>query len=178
MPISRSTKLSAHLFTITTLFFLILMSPVKGAESIILKYGFLEDSISVPELSTFSQTGETSKQLDSYLKLAKQNPETVRRVLSKKIPVDGLMLSKMLNNPVGNLLLDSISEVISTPSEKASRQSLRGALVTSAIEDNNLSLMEVIENYPTEEVHVKGDRLLEIYQQIEGVLSKIPPLNI
>jgi hypothetical protein len=177
MSISTSTKFSAHLLTIITLFFC-LITPVKGAESIILKYGVLEDSLSVSELSTFSETGKTSKHLDSYLKLAKQNPDKVRRVLSQKIPVNGVMLSRMLNNPVGDLLLDSISEVITTPSETASRQSLRGALVTSAIKDNNLSLMEVIENYPTQEVHVKGDRLLEIYQQIEGVLSKIPPLNI
>lgn len=177
MPVSTSTKLSSSIIAIITLF-LTLVSPAKGAESVVLKYGWLQDSLSVSELSTFSETGEKSSKLDSYLKLAKQNPKTVRQVLSQKIPVDGVMLSKMLNNPVGDFLLDSVSEVITTPSEKASRQSLRGALVTSALENNDLSLMEVIENYPTEEVHVKGDRLLEIYQQMEGIFSKIPYLNI
>lgn len=148
----------------------------KGAESIVLKYGFLQDSISVSDLNKFAQTGEKSLKLNMYFKLAKQNPQKIREILNKNIQVNGVALSSMLNNPLGNILLDSVSEVITTPNEKASRQSLRGALITSAMNDNQLNLMEVMMNYPTQEVHVKADRLLEIYQQMEGIFSKIPAL--
>jgi hypothetical protein len=34
--------------------------------------------------------------------------------------------------------------------------------------------MEVAQNYPTEEVHINGDRLMEIYNQIEGILGSLP----
>lgn len=173
---SKFNKLAVNI-TIVTASVLAVNSSAQAAESVILKYGLLEDSINVSELSTFTKTGETSRKLDSYLKLSKQKPQNVREILTQKIPIDGVILSKMLNNPLGDLLLDSISEVITTPSEKASRESLRGALVTSAIEDNNLSLIEIIENYPTQEIHVKGDRLLEIYQQMESILGTISVLK-
>ncbi|MFN6296885.1 MAG: alpha/beta hydrolase, partial [Microcystis sp.] len=35
---------------------------------------------------------------------------------------------------------------------------------------------EVLANYPTSEVHVDGNRLLDLINQIESVLKKMPRL--
>lgn len=151
---------------------------VNAADTIILKYGFLRESISVNELSTFAETGEMSSSLKNYLDLANRNPDTVRKILTEKIPVKGVFLSKILNNTIGERMLDLVSNYIATPSGRASRESLRGALVTSALPDNNLQLIEVLENYPTSEVHVDGDRLAETYFTIKEVIDKIPVIDI
>ena len=42
-----------------------------AADNVIVKYGLLQESISVEELKTFSETGETSPKLDFYLKQVK-----------------------------------------------------------------------------------------------------------
>ncbi len=147
---------------------------VNAAESVILKYGFLRESISVTELSTFAKTGEMSSSLDAHLDLANQNPETVRNVLTQEISVNPILLSQILNSPWGEILLDRVTEFIRTPSGRASRESLRGALVTSALPDKNIRLIEVLENYPTAQVHVEGDRLVEIYSRIQKALEQIP----
>jgi hypothetical protein len=149
---------------------------VMAADAIILKYGLLRQSIPVADLSVFCETGETSSALSYFLRLANQKPENVKNTLCRKISVNGVMLSKMLNSPLGGFILDGFAEVITTPSEKASRESLRGAVITSALKNNDVSIMEVAENYPTTEVHLNGDRLREIYQQIEGILGSIPSL--
>jgi hypothetical protein len=151
---------------------------VNAAETIILKYGFLRESISVNDLSTFAKTGEMSSSLKNYLDLANQNPNTTRKILTEKITVNGVFLSKILNNSIGERMLDLVSNYIRTPSGKASRESLRGSLVTSALSDNNIQLIEVLENYPTSEVHVEGDRLAETYFMMKEVIDKIPLINI
>jgi hypothetical protein len=142
-----------------------------AADTVIVKYGMLRESVSIEELNNFSQTGETSSKLEYYLKISKQNPQQIRTVLNKQIPVDGVMLSKILNNPLGGIVLNTFSQVITTPSERASQQSLRGALVTSALANDDVSIIEVLQNYPTSEVHLQGDRLIKVYQKIESILK-------
>jgi hypothetical protein len=73
-------------------------------------------------------------------------------------------------------LLNYATEIVHTPNRTASRQALRGALVTSAINDNEIQIIEVLANYPTSEVHVDGNRLLDLINQIESVLKKMPRL--
>lgn len=154
-----------------------LMSPVKAAEKVVLNYGMWQGSIPVGEMTAFCETGEASSSLAYYIRLSNQSSERVQKVLCKPIPVNGVILSKMLNNPLGGFVLDLFGQVITTPSNKASRESLRGALVTSALNNNDLSIIEVLQNYPTSEVHLNGDRLLEFYRQAEEVLKMIP-LNL
>ena len=151
--------------------------PVIAAESVVLKYSFLRETISVPELSTFTETGELSPSLRAYLKMANKEPNDLGELLTKEIEVEPILLSKLLNSFPGELLLDQLSEVIRTPTGKASRQSLRAALVSSALPDGDITLIEVLENYPTSEVHVEGDRLAEVYNQINGVVRSIPPIR-
>jgi hypothetical protein len=147
-----------------------------AAESAIIRYSILEQSVSVPELSRLSETGELSPSLSAQLKMANQNPEEFRRLLNQKIPVDPVLLSKMLNSFIGESLLDYATEVIHTPSRSASRQALRGALVTSALDDHKIQLIEVLENYPTAEVYVEGDRLVSLLNRIDGVMASLPRL--
>jgi hypothetical protein len=144
-----------------------------AADTVIVKYGMLRESVSIEELTDFCETGATSSKLNYYLRISQQNPQELRKVLTTPIPVDGVMLSKMLNNPLGDIVLNSFTEILTTPSERASKQSLRGALITSALKNNDISIIEVLQNYPTSEVHLRGDRLIKTYQQIESILKVI-----
>ncbi|MDJ0510463.1 MAG: alpha/beta hydrolase [Crocosphaera sp.] len=148
----------------------------KAAETVILKYSILRESVSVEELSTLANTGEASSSLKAYLKLANKQPEELRALLNNNVDVDPVFLSKVLNSFAGGMMLDPVGEVIHTPSKRANRESLRGALVTSALSDKNIRLIEILENYPTQEIHVDGDRLAEMYQSIEGFVKNVPRL--
>ncbi len=172
---SSLTRYSLIISTLITLIFNPFTKAI-AADKIILNYSVLHQSIPVEDLTVFCETEEISPALSDFLRLANQKPQNVRDTLCRKIPVNGVMLSKMLNNPLGGVVLDVFAQVITTPSQKASRESLRGAVVTSALKDNNISIMEVAQSYPTTEVHINGDRLMEIYQKIEGILGTIPLL--
>jgi hypothetical protein len=150
----------------------------EAADSVVLRYRFIRESVSVPELTTFAETGELSSSLRSYLRLAGQNPEEFRKALTNEVKADPIFLYRTLNSTPGELLLDQVSQVIHTPTNSANRQSLRAALVGSALEDRNITLIEVLQNYPTPEVHVDGDRIVEVYGQISNVLGRLPNINI
>jgi Alpha/beta hydrolase of unknown function (DUF1400) len=112
--------------------------------------------------------------------MSKQNPAEVRRTLTDSVDVSVTTLDRVLNSPVGDLALDQLSQYIYTSSRRADKEAMRAALVLSASEDNQVSLIEVAQNYPTEDVYLDGNRLSEAYTQItalrggvENILERI-----
>jgi len=133
----------------------------RASETVIFKYGPIRESISVAELTTFVETGELSRSLKTYLRQTNTRPEQLRSLMTDSVAMDGVALSGQLNAPLGELALDQLSRYIHTPDDKANRPSLRSALVLSALPDGEIALIEVLQNYPTREVHVEGERLHE-----------------
>lgn len=164
------------LFLITTIGVLLYGTEAIAAQRVILKYGILRESVSVRELSQFARTGALSPSLQSYLGAAKANPAEVRNSLTREVKVNQIALDRVLNSRPGELLLDEVAQSIHTPHQRADRQALRSAMVLSAAGDNRVSLIEVLENYPTDEVEVEGARLVQTYERLaalEGQVSRI-----
>lgn len=147
--------------------------PALAAETVVMTYGVLEASVSVEELTTFAETGEQSSRLKRYIRQSGQEPGAVRRTLTREVDVDVVVLDSLLNNVAGEYVLDQVGEVIHTRSGGANRQAMRSALVLSASEDNTLSLIEVIQNYPTSEVMVDGERMASAYAQIADLSDRV-----
>ncbi|WP_193197806.1 alpha/beta hydrolase [Nostoc sp. MG11] len=164
------------LVLVLTTCLLIFSAPAFAAERMVLKYGIFRESLSVEELSTFAQTGELSRSLRVNLALARQNPRAIRQYLTQPVKVNPVFVDRVLNSPVGNVILDQISEVIHTPSRRADRQAIRAALVLSASQDGQVSLIEIIENYPTTEVEADGDRLESAYRQLRRLQTSLENL--
>src|SRR5579883_2220000 len=147
-----------------------------AAEKVVLKYGILQESLSVAELSTFAETGEASPALASYIKLAGKKPDEVRDALNKQVKVSPVVLDQALNSPVGEAILDEMGKTVHTATDTANRQALRSALVLSASDDGKISLIEAIQKYPTPAVEVEGDRLVNTalkLSELEGGIRKI-----
>ncbi|MGV0026483.1 alpha/beta hydrolase [Phormidesmis priestleyi] len=144
-----------------------------AAEKVTLKYKVFRESVSVPQLTAFAQTGEISQSLRFYLDATRQNPEDVRQVLNRPIDVNVVTLDRTLNSRIGELLLDQVGQAIHPPVAEVNRQALRSALVLSAQSDNQVSLIEVLQNYPTAEVEVEGDRLVQAYRQLSALNGRL-----
>lgn len=147
-----------------------------AAEQVVLNYRSFSESISVEELSNFAETGELSTSLQLNLALARQEPKEIRQYLTQQVLVNVLLLDRVLNSPIGNFVLDEVSQALHTPSRRADRQALRSALVLSASGDGNITLIETIQNYPTAVVEVEGDHLESAYRQLRrlgGILQDL-----
>lgn len=145
----------------------------QAAERVVLRYGPLQRSLTVQELSEFARTGEVSPSLQSYLNRTQSNPEDLRRLLNRQAEVHGAMLDRLLRTPLGDLALDRVSRGIHTRSRRADRQAMRSALTLSATDDNRISLIEVLENYPTREVYLDGEEISNTVQEISKLQQQI-----
>ncbi|HEY9750153.1 MAG TPA: alpha/beta hydrolase [Allocoleopsis sp.] len=144
-----------------------------AAEQVVLKYKVLREKISVRELTRLTETGIPSPALAAYLKLAGKEPQDIRQPLTQVVKVNPLLLDRVLNSWVGNAVLDQMSQAIHTPSNQANRQALRAAISLSAQRDGELTLIEVLQNYPTQEVEVEGDRLVEAFRQLSRLSDRL-----
>lgn len=137
-----------------------------AAQKVVLKYSAIRMTLPISELEIFAETGKMSPALEMLLGKANKNPETVRRSLIRPVKVNQSFLDRALNSQVGEVILDEVSQVIRTPSGNTNREALRSALLLSASQDNEMTLLETMKNYPNPEVHVEGDRLVEVYGKL------------
>jgi len=151
-------------------------SNALAADQVVLKYRIFHESISVKDLSTFAETGQLSTLLRVNLALGKQDPKVIRQYLTQPVSVNPVFLDQVLNSPVGNIVADQISQFVHTPSERDDRQAIHTALVLSASQDHNISLIETIQNYPTSVVEVEGDHLESAYSQLHQLEGRLQDL--
>lgn len=153
---------------------------VRASEEIIFKYSAATQSVSLTELQTFADTGEMSSSLDFLLKFSKQNPQLIRWILRQQFPADTKLIYDLLNTAPGEYVLTQTGNVVGSKSERANIQALRGALVASSSDDNVISLIELLENYPTKKVYVdskilsKASRNLAKFIEESNKYIKIP----
>ncbi|MFN6571457.1 alpha/beta hydrolase [Dendronalium sp. ChiSLP03b] len=152
---------------------LLLATPAFAAERVLLKYSVLREPISVQELSTFAQTGKLSNKLLLIITLAQQDPDIIRQYLTTPVKINPVVLDKVLNSEIGIATLDRLSQVIHPPSQKGDRQALHSAFVLSASQDEQITLLEIIQNYPTAEVEIEGDRLEGAYRQLRRLQESL-----
>jgi hypothetical protein len=139
--------------------------PALAAEKVRLNYGPLSRSLPLSDLREFAETGETTRKLQSYIKRSGQDPDQIRAGLNNSAAIDPVRLDSLLNSVPGDLLLEEVGEVIHTPSDRANRQALRSALILDASRDQQISLIDTLEEYPTPEVAIEADRLAKLIRQ-------------
>ena len=152
------------------------VSEAIAAEKIVLTYGPISMPVPMADLEEFAETGEPSDELQELLTLANQEPETVRTTLTDPVPVNLVVLDLALNSSPGEWVLDQIGATIHPASGAGSRQALRSALIGAASDDNEITLLEVMQAYPTPELTVRGDRLIETYNRLYDVLEPLEAL--
>lgn len=134
-----------------------------AAERVVLTYGFVSMDIPIEDLENLTDTGETSDDLEQLLMLSEQEPETVRSTLSRPVAMSPVTLDLALNSSPGEWMLDRLSETIQPASGEGGRSAMRAALVGASSNDGELTLLEIMQVYPSPDIVVQGDRILEAY---------------
>ncbi len=146
-------------------------APAIAAESVVLKYYAFQRSVAVEDLTLLAETGEVASGLRPYIRLSGYPANDMRDMLTQEVSVSPVLLSRALNNPAGNVVLDRASKAVHTRSRRGDRQALRGALVLSASDDEQITPMEIIQNYPTEEMYVDIVEFQRTYRDISELVE-------
>ena len=146
-------------------------SEAKASEKIVFQYGVVTQSVSLEDLQILAETGETSSSLNFLLKVGKQNPELIRWIVRQQFPADTKLIYNLLNTAPGEYILSQTGSFVGSKSERANVKALRGALVKSASDDNAISLIELLENYPTQQVYVNSKLLAKVKDNLSDFIE-------
>jgi hypothetical protein len=143
----------------------------RAADKITFVFSPIEQSIQVDELREFADTGKQSSTIKTVLEQTNLDPEEMQAVLSTELDLNehGVKLTlaeRILNTYVMELVLKDVGRVLHPPRvNTATVQALRGAIVTSLADDNQISLIEFLENYPTA-LQIEGSEIDAIFNRI------------
>jgi hypothetical protein len=132
---------------------LLLLSPTqaKAAETITLMVGPLNRSILVSDVEALAEGQASRGDLKTVLKFAGQSDEAAAALLNQTLPFELIQADQLLNSSLASGLLEKLGQIISPrSSNEAGAQALRAAIILSLVDDNQLSLLEVFQRYPTE----------------------------
>ncbi len=149
-----------------------------AADEVLLKYGPIRQSVSLQDLQTLANTGEQSSTLRTLFGQTNTDPEEVRGILNEEVNVNVRFIDRVLNSQIGELLLSQIAKVINTGVGTADIQALRSAFILSAQDDNRLTLLEILENFPGSRIEVEGNEIASVVEDVvlvgerlEGVVN-------
>jgi len=124
-------------------------------QKVTLTYGPQQLSIPIEDLQMFAETGEASKMIRFIAGFVDDDREVFRNVLTQTVPAPNpLFLNDAMDFIAGELFLFEIGQVIHTPSRKNVIEALRASIGLSVLDDREISLLEVIEKYPAQELFV------------------------
>ena len=137
-------------------------SPALANKNLVFRFGPLGRSISMQDLTYFAETGKLPAGWSFFFNVAGVDPEVVRTALNQEVSVSLRFLDKTLNNLLGEFLLYQVGQVVHPRSNIANIQALRSASILSVADDNRLSLLEILQQYPTREVYINGAQLARL----------------
>lgn len=136
--------------------------------SLVFVFGAFRPAITVGDLTRFAETGELSRGWRNYLGFAGIDPEDFRKALTQEVAADLVSLDHLLHTLPGELLLYKVGEILQTPTGNETIEALRSAIILSLADDNRLSLLELLQNYPTSRILVNGTRLARLGKNLRA----------
>ncbi|MGD1895338.1 MAG: alpha/beta hydrolase [Phormidesmis sp.] len=139
-------------------------APAKAAERVTLTYGFAEISTTVEALKQYAETGEVDRTLRPYLRfLNDAQQDQFRQTLQVRSDTSAVQISQFLYSAIGENILRSIGGIIQTQGRRDGAKGLRGAIVLAAAEPEGLSLLGVLEQFPTDNVRIDSQEAFRVF---------------
>ncbi|NEQ49887.1 MAG: alpha/beta hydrolase, partial [Leptolyngbya sp. SIO3F4] len=95
-----------------------------------------------------------------------------RGILTEPLDVTAVTLSQVLYDPLGELWLQRLGDVIQTESRQNGARGLRGALILAAGDTGGLTLLNVIRRFPTPTLRINSVKILDVVDTVVEVLGE------
>jgi len=160
-PIGRSLMGGA----IGVLASVLTLLPARGAERVNVTFGPLSQSIPVASLEQFVKDGTVDAALRPFIRLLKPEArEELRMALGQHKAISVSVLSQLLQDPMGEMMLQRTGQVVQTSAGLNGAQAVRSALVLTAAEPEGISLLGFLHHFPTNAVRLDVNRVLTLYR--------------
>lgn len=144
---------------------------MHAAERVVLVSGAFRRSIPISEFETLASTGQGTGLLGDLLRLARQNPKTMGKLLNEKVSLPVPLVSRLLNTRIGEAVLDRVAVIVHPiRSRENGIPALRAAVVLGIAEgDGQLNALGFLKAYPTREMAVNVPALLSLAKKANSI---------
>ncbi|WP_373524714.1 alpha/beta hydrolase [Nostoc sp.] len=125
-----------------------------AADTVVVRFGLITESISLAELQKAAKTGELPESLKPYAKrLSEQQRRFFLRALGMNVPLNVVTVSKLVNTQIGTSILNDFATALARK-DKAGVQALRAGLVLGSTAPRGLSILSFIAAYPSKRLEI------------------------
>jgi predicted dienelactone hydrolase len=148
--------------------FFVVNTSAQAADTVVIRYGPLEESVSLEELKKSTETGKLPASLATY---TKRMTEEQRRFLVEglkiRIPINVITLDRLINTQIGTTILSDVSTAISRR-DQVGLQAMKGGLVLGANSPQGLSILSFIAAYPSQRLEINLPQALTVARSLNG----------
>jgi len=150
------------------------ITPSSAAKTIAFKYGIFQRSLPIADLRTYAETQEASPEFKSALRyLSNENEQTVQSALQIKLPLNVVVVDRLLRTDTGETALSQVAQVIEREDDSAV-PALRAALVLGANSSDGLGVLSFLEAYPSQTITIDLPKALEFVKENKRLLRSLP----
>jgi hypothetical protein len=153
------------------------VAPANGlaAERVVLMSGAFRRSIPITDFETLAATGQPAGLLGDLLRLGRQNPRQLSKMLNEKIALPIPLVSRLLHTRIGDAVLERVSVIVHpSRSPQDGVPALRSAVVMGIADGNGaLTPLGFLKAYPTREMAVNVPQLLTLAQKANSISDLI-----
>lgn len=114
------------------------------------------------------------QQLLDFFQATGQQADAVRNLLGEQITL-GTRPERFLETSTGQFVLLQLDRLIAGSDRRTQLEALRTTVQRTLSNDNRLSILELLENYPESTVTVDLNGLETIYNRISGFVNRVEP---
>jgi predicted dienelactone hydrolase len=151
----------------------VLSAPAQGAERIYLSYGPIEFSLPVRSLASYARKGTIDRELAAYTdRLNQQQLEQLRKILTARVDVKPLAISQFLYSSQGEIILKRVGQIIETKAGQPGFYAIRAALIQAAASPEGLTLLNVLEKFPTYGIRINSVQGLQVIEELSQLIQR------
>lgn len=150
---------------------LMAISPIHAGELLSFSYGPLIRSLRISSLQAFAKDGSVADDLAFFLQFTPANKrDELRSALVQRADIDPLLVSQFFYSHIGEEVLERLGRGITLQRGGNGKFALRSALVGAAFSSDGLSLLNVLQQLPTN-IQLHGEKIAGAGKDGEKVIA-------
>ncbi|MEY3736113.1 MAG: hypothetical protein RLZZ624_1172 [Cyanobacteriota bacterium] len=143
----------------------------RAAENVVIVTGAFERSIAVADLDHLARTGEARGVLATALKLGKQEPKEVARMLNQSVSLPVVLVSRLMGTRIGEAVLQRVATIIyPLKAGDVGVVALRSAVIDALAEGKgSINAVSFLKAYPTAEMEVNLPALMLVMSRTRSI---------
>jgi hypothetical protein len=153
------------------------LQPAHAAKDVALVSGAYKRSISVSDLVYLADTGKARGILSDVLRLGKQDPKEVAKLLNQKLDLPLVLTSRLMSTRIGDVIIRRVASIIyplKVPDPSVSVPAIRAGVINGLQkEEGGLTVMNFLDAYPAEVMEVNIPALMALIEKAESIAGLV-----